>query len=131
LLAPLAEAVRQRDMKFGLYYSQAQDWVHPGGAKWGFEDGEGWDDAHKGSFDEYLRSIALPQTEEILTRYRPDVLWWDTPRLMTPERARPFHALAMRQTGIITNNRLGGGYAGDTETPEQYIPARGYKSRDW
>ena len=35
------------------------------------------------------------------------------------------------QPGIITNNRLGGGYRGDTETPEQYIPATGYPGRDW
>ena len=33
--------------------------------------------------------------------------------------------------GIIHNNRLGGGYKGDTETPEQFIPATGYPGRDW
>jgi alpha-L-fucosidase len=33
--------------------------------------------------------------------------------------------------GIIHNNRLGGGYNGDTETPEQTIPATGFKGRDW
>jgi alpha-L-fucosidase len=35
------------------------------------------------------------------------------------------------QPGIIHNNRLGGGYRGDTETPEQFIPATGYPGRDW
>jgi alpha-L-fucosidase len=35
------------------------------------------------------------------------------------------------QPGIIHNNRLGGGYHGDTETPEQFIPATGYPGRDW
>jgi alpha-L-fucosidase len=34
------------------------------------------------------------------------------------------------QPGIITNNRLGGGYMGDTETPENRVPATGYP-RDW
>jgi len=29
------------------------------------------------------------------------------------------------------NDRLGGGYNGDTETPEQHIPAQGYPGRDW
>ena len=33
--------------------------------------------------------------------------------------------------GIITNNRLGGGFQGDTETPEQFIPPTGYPGRDW
>ena len=27
---------------------------------------------------------------------------------------------------IISNDRLGGGYKGDTKTPEQHIPPRGY-----
>ena len=31
------------------------------------------------------------------------------------------------QPGIIRNNRLGGGYKGDTETPEQHIPPQGYQ----
>ena len=26
---------------------------------------------------------------------------------------------------------IGGGYKGDTDTPEQYIPAKGYPGRDW
>ncbi|MEI9960261.1 MAG: alpha-L-fucosidase [Limisphaerales bacterium] len=29
------------------------------------------------------------------------------------------------------NNRLGPGFRGDTETPEQKIPVQGYKNRDW
>jgi len=132
LLTPLAEAVRRHGLKFGTYYSQAQDWVHPGGAKWHDEEGGGWDEAHKGSFDDYLRTIALPQVEEILERFHPDILWWDTPRWMTPERARPFHELVAKYPDLITNNRLGGGYEGDTETPEQHIPATGYPDgRDW
>jgi alpha-L-fucosidase len=32
---------------------------------------------------------------------------------------------------LIQNNRLGGGFKGDTETPEQFIPAQGYPGRDW
>ncbi len=31
LIAPLAAAARRHGLKFGLYYSQAQDWIHPGG----------------------------------------------------------------------------------------------------
>ena len=39
LIGPLAEAARAQGIKFGLYYSQAQDWTHPGGAKAGYKDG--------------------------------------------------------------------------------------------
>ncbi len=130
LLAPLASATRKRGLKFGLYYSQAQDWTHPGGAKAGYEDHKGWDDAHKGSFDKYLAKIAVPQTREILNRYQPDVLWWDTPVLMTPERAKTLHELLALQPKIISNDRLGDGYPGDTITPEQYIPETGLAG-DW
>ncbi len=132
LIKPLAEAARRQGLKFGLYYSQAQDWTHPGGAKSGYKEGQSWDEANKGSFDDYLKTIAIPQTREILTQYQPDILWWDTPTWMTPERAKPLHELIALRPGLITNNRLGGGFKGDTETPEQHIPEGGYKDgRYW
>ncbi len=37
----------------------------------------------------------------------------------------------MLKPGIIMNNRLGGGFQGDTETPEQFVPATGFPGRDW
>lgn len=124
LLEPLAAAVRERGMKFGLYFSQAQDWVHPGGGFYGRESE--WDPAQAGDFDAYLRDTALPQTRELIGRYSPDILWWDTPVNMTPERAKPFADLLAEHPRIITNDRLGGGFPGDTKTPEQHIPPRGY-----
>lgn len=131
LIGPLAKAARAEGLHFGLYYSQAQDWNHPGGAKAGYEEGTGWDDLQKGDFDEYLNQIAIPQLGEILSSYRPDILWWDTPRWMNEERADRLIPIIRLVPGIITNNRLGGGYLGDTNTPEQHIPATGYPDRDW
>lgn len=130
LLGPLTDAVRAEGLRMGFYYSQAQDWMHPGGAKRGRKDGEGWDEAHKGSFDRYLADIAVPQVRELLTRYKPDILWWDTPYQMTPERAAPFVKLLALRPGILTNNRLGGGNGGDTRTPEGFVPVTGYTG-DW
>ena len=131
LIGPLAEAARKAGLKFGLYYSQSQDWVHPGGHKADYPEGDGWDDAHKGDYDAYLETIAVPQTREILTRYRPDILWWDTPAWMTPERTQPFYELMASNPDLITNDRLGDDRAGDTGTPEQYIPEAGFADRDW
>ncbi len=129
LLKPLAEACRRHGLKLGFYYSQAQDWCHPGGAKAG---NRLWDPAQDGDMDEYLRTIAVPQVKEILTHYGDiAVLWWDTPTNMTPQRAALFEPVVSQFPRIITNNRLGGGYRGDTETPEQHIPATGYGDRDW
>jgi len=118
LLGPLAEAARAEGLKFGLYYSQAMDWMHPGGGI----VGQPWDESHQGDFDEYLNTIALPQVREILSRYQPDVIWWDTPVAMTRQRATPFFAELQKQPGILMNSRLGGGFGGDMQTPEQHIP---------
>lgn len=127
-LKELAAACKNHGMKLGFYYSQAQDWHHRGGAASGGQ----WDKAaQEGDMDAYLRDIAVPQVKEILTNYGPvAVLWWDTPTNMTRERADLLAPLVKLQPGIITNNRLGGGYQGDTETPENKVPATGYP-RDW
>lgn len=125
LLAPLAEEVRARGMKFGLYYSQAQDWVHPGGATGGKPDSQ-WDPAQKGDFDDYLQNIALPQVREIIERYDPAMIWWDTPLQMTEERVAPFAELMAEHPHIINNSRLGPGFGGDASTPERHIPPRGF-----
>ncbi len=134
LLGPLVNAAHRDGLKIGFYYSQAQDWVHRGGAKGGrifkYEEGGGWDDAQKGSFDDYLKNIAVPQVREILTGYPIDILWWDTPKWMNAQRAAPLAALTTLRPGLITNNRLGPGFAGDTSTPEQFIPVLGYRG-DW
>jgi len=127
-LAELAAACRKEGLKLGFYYSQAQDWHHSGGA------GNSWDPSQKGSMDEYIDKIAVPQVREILSNYGefPVVLWWDTPKEMTNERAEKlFKAVQALKPDIIMNNRLGGGYRGDTETPEQKIPSGGFKDRDW
>lgn len=123
LLAPLAEAVRAEGLKFGLYYSQAQDWTHPGGA---MHKKQPWDPAQKGDYDDYLKNIALPQVKEIVEKFDPAIIWWDTPEDMTKERVKPFADYITQFPQIINNNRLGAGFAGDTKTPEQNIPPRGY-----
>ena len=127
VLKPLAEAARKHGIKLGFYYSQAQDWHHPGGATW---DGH-WDPAQDGSMDDYIRNIAVPQVRELFTNYgEVSILWWDTPIDMTPERAAMFDGLVDLQPGIITNNRLLRGYDGDLRTPEQNVPPTGL-DYDW
>jgi alpha-L-fucosidase len=131
LVGPLAAAARRRGLRFGTYYSQAQDWVHPGGAKARYDKGKGWDPKHDGDFDQYLDAVAIPQIEEILARYQPDVLWWDTPVQMNPERAAKFLPLVARHPALIVNDRLCRPLPkGDFSTPEQRIPDTGLDS-DW
>ena len=128
-LKELAAACKKEGIKLGFYYSQAQDWGHPGGAAAGGH----WDPAQEGDFDAYLDKVAVPQVKEILSNYGqfPAVLWFDTAVNMTPERAAKFFPLLKTRPNLIINNRLGGGFKGDTETPEQFIPANGFPGRDW
>ncbi|HET6246717.1 MAG TPA: alpha-L-fucosidase [Tepidisphaeraceae bacterium] len=127
-LKELAAACKKQGIRLGFYYSQAQDWNNPGGAAAGGH----WDPAQDGNMDDYIRNVAAPQLREILSNYgKISVLWFDTPVDMTKERAEMLLPALKLQPGIIYNNRLGGGFKGDTETPEQRIPATGYPGRDW
>jgi alpha-L-fucosidase len=128
VLKPLAAACRKYGVKLGFYYSQAQDWNNGGS-----ECSGSWDPAQKHDMNEYVDKIAVPQMKELLSNYGefPAVLWWDTPCDMSKENADKLIATLKLKPGIIHNNRLGGGYKGDTETPEQYVPATGFPGRDW
>jgi alpha-L-fucosidase len=82
--------------------------------------------------DDYIQTIAVPQIREILSNYgKVSVLWFDTPYDMNKQRAEEILPLLKLQPGIIYNNRLGGGFKGDTETPEQHVPPTGFTNRDW
>jgi alpha-L-fucosidase len=137
-LKELAAECRQQGVKLGFYYSQDQDWTAPGGAAYKRDDHKPptyhWDPAQDGSFATYLETKAIPQIQELLTNYGefPAIVWFDTPtKDMTPELAGKIVTVLNQHPKLIWNNRLGGGYKGDTETPEQYIPAQGYPGRDW
>lgn len=137
-LAELAGECRKQGVRLGFYYSQDQDWTAPGGAAYKTGDHQPptyhWDPAQNGNFATYLETKAIPQIRELLSNYGeyPAIVWFDTPtKDMTPELAGKIVEVLNQNPKLIWNNRLGGGYDGDTETPEQYIPARGYPDRDW
>ena len=128
-LQDLATSCRKYGVQLGFYYSQAQDWNNGGAAA-----GGKWDPAQEHDMDDYIDKVVVPQVKEICSNYGefPNVIWWDTPNDMNTNRAQKIydvvHAL---KPNIILNNRLGGGIKGDTETPEQHIPEKGYPGRDW
>jgi len=138
-LRELAEECKKQGVKLGFYYSQDQDWTAPGGAALKTGDHQPptfhWDPAaQNGDFATYLHKKAIPQMKELLANYGdfPVVIWFDTPtKDMTPELAGEIVTLLNQHPNLIWNNRLGGGYKGDTETPEQFIPAKGYPGEDW
>ncbi len=137
-LRELADECRRQGIKLGFYYSQSQDWTAPGGDAYvetGHDAQTGhWDKAQDGNFDTYVHTKAIPQIRELLGQYGefPSVIWFDTGKRMTPEDAADVVTLLNQHPKLIWNNRLGGGYQGDTETPEQFVPATGYPDgRDW
>lgn len=129
-LNELAAECQKQGIKLGFYYSQDQDWTAPGGAAFGGH----WDKAQDGDFAAYLHTKVIPQLQELLTTYKPypAIIWFDTPtKDMTPQLAGEIVALLNKFPNLIWNNRLGGGYKGDTETPEQHIPPQGFPGQDW
>jgi alpha-L-fucosidase len=121
----LAAACARHGIKFGFYYSQAQDWHEPNGAgnTWDF----GPDD--KKDFDQYLRAKAEPQVKELLSGYGPICLiWFDTPRMMNVnDRAQRFVDIVhTMQPACLIDGRLGGEgdyrSMGDNKIPDSVVP---------
>jgi alpha-L-fucosidase len=126
LLMPLVEECRKRRMPLGFHYSQALDWWHPGGARYG----DPWDESQKGSFDEYLARIAVPQIKELLANYGPVAsFFFDTPLQMNAQRAAAIEQVLPPST--LTNDRLYGGSPGSYRSYETQLPRTPDLTRPW
>jgi alpha-L-fucosidase len=128
ILKQLAAACARHGMRLGFYYSQSQDWHEPGGAgnTWDFGPDTGPDGKTElKKYDDYLRAKAEPQVKELLTNYGPVALiWFDTPRMMTPERGQRFADIVRSlQPNTLIDGRLGteGDYrsTGDNVIPSE------------
>ena len=141
ILKELSEACERRGVRFCTYHS-IMDWHHPDYVprrSWETRSAEGADFAR---FRRYLHG----QVAEVITRYHPDVMWFDGEWESTwtheygVELFEHCRALA---PWMIVNNRVDvhrGGMAGfsasseavgDFGTPEQEIPATGAPGVDW
>jgi alpha-L-fucosidase len=142
-LKELAAECGRQGIRLCFYYSQTQDWHHPDG------DGNDWDyDEARKDFDGYIERYVKPQVRELLTNYGPiGLIWFDTPKRITPEQSRELvelvHAL---QPDCLVNGRIGnalGDYAEardnafpdaavgmDWETPATINDTWGFKAHD-
>lgn len=124
-LKELAAECEKQGIRLGFYYSQTQDWHHPNG------DGNDWDfDEATKDFDGYIESYVKPQVRELLTNYGPICLiWFDTPKRITPEQSRSLVDLVHElQPECLVNGRIGndlGDYAeaGDNKIPQTAVDA--------
>lgn len=114
----LAEACREEGLVFCLYYSQAQDWHHPGGYR-AYEDNSQID------FRRYMDEKCLPQVRELLTQYGPiGMMWFDTPMGMTREESQELVDLVKSlQPDCLINGRIGNNLGDYLTTQDNRIPS--------
>lgn len=107
VIQELSEACAKEGIKFGVYYSQAQDWSHPGGsmAPRGY-----WDPAQikgKEAFEKYLRTISIPQMKEVIKIAKPSHIWFDTPIGMDARYGREIvQAIRSVKPDTLLNSRI-------------------------
>ncbi len=121
VIKEIADACGKYGLKFGVYYSQAQDWYHPGG----LAPKNRWDPKQEGDWSEYFRTIVKGQVTELFTNYGDiSLIWWDSGRAVQNKDVADEVALELvkLQPDIIVNPRLGGHLKGDFNTFEQVIP---------
>lgn len=127
VVGELAAACRAEGLRFGVYYSQTQDWHHPDG------HGNDWDfDPARKDFAHYLEHYVKPQLDELLTNYGElAILWFDTPMIMTAEQSADLRAFVHeRQPDCLVCGRIGNGL-GDYATTRDNQYLRADVGMDW
>jgi alpha-L-fucosidase len=164
----LRDACRKQGVKFGFYYSQAFDWGEANGAgnDWDYNNpggdkligGRNWWETRPEFLPKarkYVDEKAIPQLQELVRLYDPDIFWFDTAsklppsenlRIMKAVRAAsaPLPLPVRRGEGrgegsvgktaslshVVINGRLVGGlgdYTSTADRPAEFSPHEG----DW
>ena len=123
VIKELSAACARHGLRFGVYYSQSQDWHERGGTgnNWDFPENAVKD--KDGSYDAYLKNKVQPQLRELLTNYGPlCLIWFDTPQMMTGDRPKQLTDIVRQlQPATLIDGRLGS--VGDYEsTGDNAIP---------
>ena len=145
-IAELRDACDRHGLKLGFYYSHAQDWHHPQGtrADWQFDYPASrrplwWKVAenrwHVDNVHQYFTDKAVPQIQELIEKYDPAIMWFDTAFWAPPEvTIRALEAARRAKPDLIVNSRVvtgGKGNYGDYEStsdkPAVFFPVEG----DW
>jgi hypothetical protein len=108
-------------VRFGFYYSHAFDWgdAEAPGNDWDYKNPGGDLLLHGGSdwwlttpsllpqVRRYVDRKAIPQIQELIRKYDPDILWFDTPhKLPAEENLRILKAVRETKPDIVVNGRL-------------------------
>ncbi len=128
-MAELKAACDRNGLKFGFYYSHAFDWGEANGPgnDWDYENPGGdrhlftkknakWFDVHPEivpRIRKYVDEKSIPQVKELINKYDPDFLWFDTPHKLPPEEnLRILKAARAAKPNIVINSRVVSGYDG-------------------
>ena len=133
-LRELREACQRHGVRFGVYYSHARDWAD--GPR---EDWQGTRPAPPAGATSYVDAKAIPQVRELVARYDPDLIWFDTPeKLPAEENLRILRAAREAKPTVVVNGRAVqvtpdgpparyGDYLSTTDKPAEFPPHPG----DW
>lgn len=151
VVGELAQACARQGMRFGLYYSQAQDWHAPGGVgHWEEAKSASWTEATVAPerFASYFENKVKPQVRELLTQYGPIALmWFDTPLVITRAQSLELRNFVHQlQPDCLVSGRVGhdvgdygslgdnmipcGPVRGDWECPATLNGTWGFKTGD-
>ena len=148
-LKELVKAARAEGLRVGFYYSHAFDWEDPNapGNDWDYQNpggdkglfgGINWYNEHPElvpRIEKYVNGKAIPELKELIARYHPDILWFDTPsKLPFYEQAAIVKAVRQADPNVVINGRAArttgvnlGDYLDTSDRPEELRPTPG----DW
>ena len=119
LVMELKQACEKHGLRFGLYYSQAQDWHDPDGFMKRRE--------RNIDYQAYLDRKCMPQLAEIMEQYNPDLIWFDTPMDTTPEQSEKMVELVRKYNpDVVISGRIGNGLGDYMTTGDNFIPRLPY-----
>ena len=134
IIKEFSEACHRQGLKFGVYYSQAQDWDEPDAplisarkepARWKLHPYLNKD--FQPNMDRYIMKKSLPQVEELVKNYELDLIWFDTPAGMTMERVKLFSNMVRKyRPNCLINSRII--HSGRGVIEQKYLPYYDYVS---
>jgi len=137
-LRELADACKTHGLKFGVYYSHAQDWYEPGNFRFNWEypfhptERDWYKDetpeglAHRERVKAYLNEKCIPQLRELLLDYGAEMIWFDTPGWLPPGYiAHVLKAVREIKPETVVSYRIGrgwGDYGGGPDNATAFPP---------
>lgn len=137
ILKELRDACERHGIRFGVYYSHAQDWHHEGGQRnradypdhpiargqWHRQDKY---IPHLVKTRQYVDEKAIPQLEELITELKPEIIWFDTASWLPGYELNRIYVRARElDPDVIISHRVGralGDYQSTCDKPVDFPP---------